>query len=237
MRPLIFLSIFVSVISHWTVNAQTSGMALDFSGIYVSGALIGTTTYTQPAAYPFTSQGQRAHTAFDPIVADPQQLDDCAGEPVPSVIWGGNPMQVTQEEGLILMRFESGDTVRTIHVNGTTPTADQPHTLTGFSTGRWVGNELRVETTHLAAGFITNRGYPMSDRTRLTERYWRDPGENNLQMELVVDDAENYTESVTLTREFAWSVDEELRPWECVSLGPRFTEPDIDELARMLEQL
>ena len=81
MRSLIFLAIFVGVISHWTVNAQTSGMAPDFSGIYVSGAPIGTTTYTQPAAYPFTSQGQRAHTAFDPIVADPQQLDDCAGEP------------------------------------------------------------------------------------------------------------------------------------------------------------
>ena len=237
MRPLTFFAILAGVIGHWTVNAQTPGATPDLSGIYVSGAPIGTPTYTQPAPYPVTPQGQRAHASFDPIVADPQQYDDCAGEPVPSVIWGGNPMQVTHEEGRILMRFESGDTLRTIHIDGTTPAADQAHTLTGFSTGSWVGTELRVETAHLEAGVITNRGYPMSEDARLTERYWRDAGENDLQMELVVHDSANYTEPVTLTRAFVWSEDEQVRPWECVSLGPRFTEPDIDELARMLEEL
>ena len=71
----------------------------------------------------------------------------------------------------------------------------------------------------------------------MTERYWRNLGENDLQMELVVDDPVNYSEPVTLTRVFVWSAEEQVRPWECISLGPRFSEPDIDELARMLEEL
>jgi len=242
MRTLRFLVILLGVIGHLTASAQApntraAGSDPDFSGIYVSAAPIGTPNYTQPEVYPFTAEGELAHSAFDPIVADPQQLDDCAAESVPSVIWGGNPMQIAQEEGRIVMRFESGDTTRTIHLDGTLPSSDQAHTITGFSTGRWVGAELRIETTHLLAGVITNRGYPMSQDARLTERYWRDPGQKDLQMELVVDDPANYTQPVTLTREFVWSAEEQVRPWDCVSLGPRFSEPDIDELARMLEEL
>lgn len=236
MRALTFFVGLAGVIGYLTASAQTPDTP-DFSGIYVSGTPIGTPTYTQPDAYPFTTEGEFRYSTFDPIAADPQQIDDCAGESVPQVIWGGNPMQITHEEGSILMRFESGDTRRTIYLDGTTPAADEPHTMTGFSTGRWVGTELHVETTHLQAGVLTNRGFPMSEDVRLSERYWRNPGENNLNMELVVLDPVHYTEPVTLTRQFVFSRDEEVRPWECVSLGPRFTEPDIDELARMLEAL
>ena len=212
-------------------------LAPDFSGTYISGTPVESLTYTQPDTYPFTRQGARAHASFDPFVADPQQQDDCAGESVPSVIWGGNPMAITQENGLILMRFESGDTIRQIFLDGTIPALDQEHTITGFSIGHWEGNELRIETTHLQAGVLTSRGYPMSENVRLAERYWRDPLSNNLHMELVVEDPVNYTESVTLSREFIWSDEEQVQLWNCISLGPRFAEPDIDELVRMLEGL
>ena len=241
MRAPTFFAILVGVMSHLTASAQAPGTQdesePDFSGAYVSGLPIGVTTYTQPDDYPFTTEGERGHNAFDPLVADPQQLDDCAAESVPAIIWSGNPMQITHGDGRIVMRFESGDTTRTIHLDGTSPAIGLAHSETGFSTGRWAGTELRVETTHLMDGFITNRGYPISQNARMTERYWRNPGENDLQMELVVDDPVNYSEPVTLTRVFVWSAEEQVRPWECISLGPRFSEPDIDELARMLEEL
>ena len=69
------------------------------------------------------------------------------------------------------------------------------------------------------------------------ERYWREAGESNLQMELSIDDPVNYTGPVDLAREWIWSPDEQIVPWECISLGPRDTEPDIDALRRLLRDL
>ena len=135
------------------------------------------------------------------------------------------------------MLSESGNTTRIIHMDGASPPAGQAYSENGYSTGRWEGTELRIETTHLLEGLVTNRGYPMSREARVTERYWRNPGEKDLQLELVVDDPVNYTQTVILGREFVWSADEQIRPWECVSLGQRDTAPDLDEVTRMLEEL
>ena len=48
-----------------------------------------------------------------------------------------------------------------------------PHTWQGFSTGRWEGNVLVVETSHLKAGWIRRNGVALSDRARMTERFFR----------------------------------------------------------------
>ena len=242
MRALLFFAIAVGFASHLTASAQAPGplaaaSEVDFSGAYVSGVPIESPVYTEPDVYPFTAVGERAHRAYDPLVADPQQVDDCAPEAIPAILWSRNPMQIDQEEGRIVIRFESGDTTRSIHLDGTSPATGQDHTETGFSTGHWVGTELKIETTHLIDGVITNGGYPISRDARMIERYWRNPGQKNLQMELVVDDPVNYTQPVTLGREFVWTSKDQVRPWECISLGPRDSEPDIDELARMLEEL
>ncbi len=77
----------------------------------------------------------------------------------------------------------------------------------------------------------------MSTEGRLTERYWREPGENDLQLEVTVDDPVNYTDTFTLGRPWVWAPHEEVRQWVCIDLGPGDTEPDIDELTRLLEEL
>jgi hypothetical protein len=51
------------------------------------------------------------------------------------------------------------------------PGADFPHTKMGFSTGRWDGEELVVDTTHIAASTITNNGLDHSDDIVMQERY------------------------------------------------------------------
>jgi hypothetical protein len=51
------------------------------------------------------------------------------------------------------------------------PPADAPHSKMGFSTGHWDGDELVVETTHIAPSTITNNGLDHSERIRMVERY------------------------------------------------------------------
>jgi cyclase len=63
---------------------------------------------------------------------------------------------------------------RTIWMDGRAhPPANARHTYEGFSTGRWEGNRLVVDTTHLKAGFLRRNGIAHTDRARMTEYFLR----------------------------------------------------------------
>jgi hypothetical protein len=48
-----------------------------------------------------------------------------------------------------------------------------PHTFRGFSTGRFVGNALVVQTTHMKQGWLRRNGTPQSDQATLTDFFVR----------------------------------------------------------------
>jgi hypothetical protein len=71
------------------------------------------------------------------------------------------------------MRLEYYDQVRVIFMDGRPhPPSSAPHTKVGHSTGRWEGNTLVVDTTHLSESTITNNGLNHSDNVRMVERFW-----------------------------------------------------------------
>ena len=91
----------------------------------------------------------------------------------------------------------------------------------------WAGEVLTIETTHLMGGVIVNdMGQPISRDARLTERYWREPGEKDLQVELLVDDAVNYTEPLKLGRVWVWP--SQMKALYCVFLTMRSFSPCSD---------
>jgi cyclase len=53
------------------------------------------------------------------------------------------------------------------------PPAYAAHTWMGFSTGRFVGNALEVQTTHLKQGWLRRNGLPESDQATLVEFFAR----------------------------------------------------------------
>lgn len=53
------------------------------------------------------------------------------------------------------------------------PPAYAPHSWMGFSTGRFVGNALEVQTTHLKQGWLRRNGLPESDQAMVTEFFVR----------------------------------------------------------------
>jgi hypothetical protein len=53
------------------------------------------------------------------------------------------------------------------------PPAWAPHSWMGFSTGRFVGNALEVQTTHLKQGWLRRNGLPESDQATLVEFFVR----------------------------------------------------------------
>jgi cyclase len=80
---------------------------------------------------------------------------------------------VTQR--LVAYRFYgSYGLARTVWMDGRPhPAANARHTYEGFSTGRWEGNRLAIETTHLKAGFLRRNGIAHSDRARMLEYFVR----------------------------------------------------------------
>ena len=213
-------------------HAQTP----DFFGRYV-----GVLDIVEPEAYFLTPAGRNAYDEYDPDYGDPRQWNDCEPEGIPAILLtpGVATVDLIQVGGRFEMQFERDDAARVIHMDAGEPPDNQPYTALGYSRGRWDANALIIETTHLAGGvIIAQTSYPMSRDAVVSERYWREPGEYDLQMEVTVDDPANYQQPVTLRREWIRSPDAPRFPWNCVSLGPRHSDDlDLDELRRVLEEL
>ena len=81
------------------------------------------------------------------------------------------------------------------------PPAWAPHSWTGFSTGEWIGNTLKITTTHLKDGYLKRGGPQTSDMYTMTEYLTRH--DEILTIVTVVDDPiyqdEPYVQSTTYT--------------------------------------
>ncbi|MEQ1759826.1 MAG: hypothetical protein ABL986_16035 [Vicinamibacterales bacterium] len=80
----------------------------------------------------------------------------------------------TQGVRAIKQYISTYEQTRTIWMDGRPhPSPNAPHTWMGFSTGRWDGDTLVVNTTHVKQGWIRRNGLPQSDRMTLQERFIR----------------------------------------------------------------
>lgn len=196
-------------------GAQTPKGVADFSGLYRPAGLevqpcganewmrrsFDTDTFCNgsDAGFPFKPEGLERWKAFSPI-DDP--VLQCV-EDFPRNAMRGRPMKVTLGEKAteIAYWFDNRWFVRTVHMNGKPPPPDTPHTVTGYSWGRWIGDSLIVETTHTRGGPMFNDHKPNSASAHFTERYWLAPDGRNLLMDITLDDPEIYTKPFLLNRQ------------------------------------
>lgn len=101
----------------------------------------------------------------------------------PSIVYalqGPFPFEIHQTEELVVIRYEYFDQVRLVFMDGRQAPEDYPHSKVGFSTGHWEGDELVIETSHIAPSTITNNGLDHSADIRMVERYRVDPESGRL---------------------------------------------------------
>ena len=93
----------------------------------------------------------------------------------PSIVYamqGPFPLEIYQGTEFIIIKLEYFDMMRLVFMDGRArPGADYPHSKTGFSLGRWEGDTLVVETTHLEPATITNNGLSHSENIKVIERF------------------------------------------------------------------
>ena len=110
-------------------------------------------------------------------------------------------MQIVDAGSHYLMVFMQDNTPRRVWMDGRKPPAEQPLTSMGFSTGKWEGRTLVIETTMLLPAWLDGSGYPMTggDGTRIVERWT--PSADGLTMERIMTVTDKaYTQPIVRTR-------------------------------------
>jgi hypothetical protein len=102
----------------------------------------------------------------------------------PSIVYsvqGPFPFEIEQSRDALIFRYEYYDQVRVIWMDGRRhPGPDWPHTKMGHSIGHWEGDELVIDTDHIAASTITNNGLDHTDAIHMVERYKLSPDGKSL---------------------------------------------------------
>ena len=117
-----------------------------------------------------------------------------------------------------MILYEGNAGVRQIFTDGRPLPANDPQPWWfGYSTGRWVGDTLVVETTGFRdGGWLDVNGSPLTDRGRTTERYPAHRATASMEVEVTVDDPKAYTRPWTVTIAQRLLPDDELIEFVCL---------------------
>jgi hypothetical protein len=145
----------------------------------------------------------------------------CLGSGMPGSMLGaggaGYPMEIIQRPEQITIIFENMNEIRRIYFGDRIlPFEDRIDERNGYSAGRWEGDTLIVETTHLREQ--VDQRYAHGDQATIVERYTlsvEDDGTNVLTGELTLTDPVFYTEPVTGTMQVQRDLGGIMLTYEC----------------------
>ena len=116
---------------------------------------------------------------------------------VPRMLVSPELIKIVQVPGLTVILNERNASYRQIFTDGRPLPEDPQPSWNGYSTAKWDGDTLVVETSGLRDGLWLDRyGSPLTDATRLTERFRR-VNYGNLEIEVTVNDPKAYTKPWT----------------------------------------
>jgi hypothetical protein len=126
------------------------------------------------------------------------------------------PVKIIQLPALVVMLYETRTMFRQVFLDKDHRLATDPQpTWMGYSTGRWDGDTLVVETNGFnGKTWLDDAGHPASDALRVIERYRR-VSFGRMLVEVTVDDPKFYSKPWTVTQEFTFDAETELIEYAC----------------------
>jgi hypothetical protein len=128
------------------------------------------------------------------------------------------PKKIIQTTGEVIVIYEgSGTTVRELFLDGRPlPGPDAEPWWHGYSTGRWEGDTLVVETSgFMDDGWLDVRGSPLTSAGKLTERFRR-VSYGYMEIAVTIDDPKAYTKPFTATVYNRLMPDTQLSEFVCI---------------------
>lgn len=125
------------------------------------------------------------------------------------------PRRILQLAGELVILYERDTVYRQIFTDGRPLPEDPQPSYYGYSTAKWDGDTLVVETIGFRDGlWLDISGTPLTDAAKVTERYHR-PNFGKLDIDVTVDDPKAYTKPWTIHVHQKLAVDTELMEFYC----------------------
>lgn len=176
------------------------------------------------ANWPLTERGRAALQAAD--TSDSTQ-NQCVPVGAPMLMHYPTANRIEVARDAVRIHVDWMDAERVIYLDGRRPPAGAPRTLHGFSTGRWEGGTLVVETTHFSEHREGNAlGLPSGPRKRLIERFALTPDRRQLKYEFELEDPDWLT--APLKQSILW----DHRP----DVPPSGVKCDVESASRFLRE-
>ena len=124
--------------------------------------------------------------------------------------------RMVQTPGFLAILHERNMEYRQIFTDGRPLPGDPNPSWNGYSSGKWDGDTLVVETIGMRDGLWADyNGSPITDAARITERFRR-PNYGTLEIEVTVDDPKAYTRPWTVKLVQQILLDTDMLEYVCV---------------------
>lgn len=161
---------------------------------------------------PLNDAAKAARASYN---AGDEALLGCTSWSMPRLTANPLPMKFVRDGDTIVQRFEENDSVRVIHMGSHEAAVPTDYSMFGYSTGRWDGDVLVVETTHVTPERFDNLGTPFSADMHLLERYTLSDDASRLDYRLTVTDPNTFTKPFEVGRYWEWRPEIELGAYKC----------------------
>lgn len=126
------------------------------------------------------------------------------------------PRKIVQVPGLVVFLYEKNNEYRQIFTDGRPLPADPQPSFNGYSSGKWEGDTLVVQTIGLRENSWADlAGNPITEAAKVTERFRR-PNYGNLEIAVTVDDPKAYAAPWTVKLNQHIKLDTDLLEYVCL---------------------
>jgi hypothetical protein len=125
------------------------------------------------------------------------------------------PYKIVQDPRRVIILYEENSVFRQIFLDGRKPVKDPEPRWMGYSSGKWDGDTLVVDTVGFNdRSWLDAMGHPHSDALHVIERFRR-PDAGHLEIQVTIDDPKTYTKPLTYTVKTTLVPDEDLLEYFC----------------------
>jgi hypothetical protein len=134
---------------------------------------------------------------------------------IPTHMFDPTPMEITDGGDRIHIQTLEYNVRRVVYLTDDRP--DPTPSNVGYSVGRWDGDTLLVETTHIDWPYFDPYGTPQSDEMSYVETFRVADDDSRIDYTIVATDPVMFAEPVRLERAWRWQPGTEMYEFDCVA--------------------